>query len=207
MAWHPPIPPQEIELIREAYAKKAPNLDILSAALHRRKSTICRVAHRLGLTDTKRRKRTILRSEASPNWKANLATTESKRIRARKLYSLGPCVKCGKSATDRHHIDGNTGNNHRSNIRILCRRCHMQEDGRLSRLSQRMSSLKGTIRTPASPCSHCGVPYKGLCNGMCAACAVYLWRTGIMRPAALIKRTSKRSKTRGLLVASDASSE
>jgi len=32
---------------------------------------------------------------------------------------------------DRHHVDGNPNNNHRSNVRFLCRRCHMDDDGRL----------------------------------------------------------------------------
>jgi hypothetical protein len=37
---------------------------------------------------------------------------------------------CGKPAVDRHHIDGDTSNNARSNILLVCRRCHMHLDGR-----------------------------------------------------------------------------
>lgn len=51
---------------------------------------------------------------------------------AQTLYPLGPCVACGVPATDRHHISGDTDDNQPDNIAILCRRCHMQADGRLA---------------------------------------------------------------------------
>lgn len=67
-------------------------------------------------------------------WKGDAATVHVKRERARKLYALGPCQACGAPGRDRHHRDGDTGNNSPENIRILCRRCHMAEDGRLQAL-------------------------------------------------------------------------
>ena len=76
--------------------------------------------------------------EKNPMWKGDLARPESKRARAQRAYSLGPCQECGKPAIDRHHRDGDIGNNDLSNIAILCRRCHMIEDGRLERLKHRM---------------------------------------------------------------------
>lgn len=41
------------------------------------------------------------------------------------------CERCDTSpAVDRHHIDGDPLNNVPSNIQSLCRRCHMEVDGR-----------------------------------------------------------------------------
>ena len=66
-----------------------------------------------------------------PQWKGDTASGSSKRGRARRLFKLRDCERCGKKATDRHHIDGNAGNNSPFNIAILCRHCHMQVDGRI----------------------------------------------------------------------------
>src|SRR6185369_12100838 len=66
------------------------------------------------------------------NWKGDSVTTKGGRTRAiRKFPSIPKCA-CGKLA-ERHHKDGNTANNDKSNIAFVCRRCHMQEDGRLAR--------------------------------------------------------------------------
>lgn len=70
----------------------------------------------------------------SGQWLGEAAQDKAKRHRARMLFPLGPCEKCGAKGVDRHHRDGDTGNNVPSNIRILCRRCHMAEDGRLVQL-------------------------------------------------------------------------
>lgn len=65
-------------------------------------------------------------------WKGDDAIEKSGRSRAlRKFPRVGPCVKCGKKRAERHHVDGNTLNNDPSNIVVLCRKCHMQTDGRL----------------------------------------------------------------------------
>jgi hypothetical protein len=63
---------------------------------------------------------------------------ERGRYEARKLYALGgPCQRCSAApAVDRHHKDGNTRNNSPDNIALLCRRCHMTEDGRLERFKR-----------------------------------------------------------------------
>lgn len=79
-------------------------------------------------------------------WKGDDATMGSKRARARRRYALGPCEQCGEPGTDRHHIDGNTGNNASANIAILCRGCHIKLDGRLDRI-QKLSSEKRLAQT------------------------------------------------------------
>lgn len=34
------------------------------------------------------------------------------------------CERCENMATERHHIDGDTHNNDRTNIEFLCKSCH-----------------------------------------------------------------------------------
>lgn len=121
----------------------------------------------------------LIRGENHYAWKGDGALETTKRERAQAMYGLGACVRCGKKATDRHHIDGDTGNNAPENIEILCRRCHMEIDGRLARLVE-----VGTSREPAppKPCSNCARLYKPLRRGRCHACNEYLRRRGIERP-------------------------
>lgn len=68
-------------------------------------------------------------------WVGDQVSLRSGRSRAERLYpDIGPCQRCGAAKAERHHRDGNTGNNDPTNIDILCRRCHMSVDGRLDRL-------------------------------------------------------------------------
>jgi hypothetical protein len=60
-------------------------------------------------------------------------TEDSGRCRARRLFSLGPCIDCGEPGIDRHHEDGNTKNNDPENVKIVCRTCHMIRDGRMEK--------------------------------------------------------------------------
>lgn len=48
-------------------------------------------------------------------------------------------VVCGEPA-ERHHVDGDTHNNARSNVRFLCRKHHHTEDGRCQRESYRRAN-------------------------------------------------------------------
>ena len=105
---------------------------------------------------------------AERRWKPD-ATVGTKRKRARaRVELLATCQNCGQhKPTERHHIDGDTGNNERDNIAILCRRCHMEVDGRLTalRTAQREPG-------PAKICSECGKFSTGkyLRRGLCHAC-------------------------------------
>ena len=63
--------------------------------------------------------------------------------RARKLYPLAgvTCERCDlKPAAEHHHIDGDEFNNARSNVLLVCRRCHMVIDGRLAAAVERQRS-------------------------------------------------------------------
>jgi len=117
-------------------------------------------------------------------WKGDAARTETKRARAQRMYQLGPCDSCGKPATDRHHRDDDTGNNAPENIGILCRRCHMLEDGRLDAFKQVAAANAAKLRARAPrPCRVCNAPSRVLSKGRCHNCAVYWWRTGEERTA------------------------
>jgi hypothetical protein len=75
----------------------------------------------------------MVRGERHPAWKGDAAPANTKRERAQRRFPLGPCERCGKPATDRHHKDADTGNNSPENVQILCRTCHMELDGRLEK--------------------------------------------------------------------------
>jgi 5-methylcytosine-specific restriction endonuclease McrA len=62
----------------------------------------------------------------------------TKRQRADNPRVWGPCEKCPAPGIDRHHRDGNPGNNVPENLMVLCRRCHMVEDGRLAALRRKV---------------------------------------------------------------------
>lgn len=126
------------------------------------------------------------RGEAHYAWKGDAALPITKRQRAQKMYALGSCDDCGKPATDRHHKDGDTGNNVASNIGLLCRRCHMIEDGRLERLKATARLNGEKRRLPPRPCSHCAKPARVFWHGVCGACNEYQRRNGVPRPQHMI---------------------
>lgn len=111
-------------------------------------------------------KRCSKMGELNPNWKGDLAGRTAGRKRAANRFTLSLCAKCGKPAMDRHHKDTNTLNNHPGNIEVLCRRCHMKEDGRLAQfieLARTVSAPRGRAVAAANRISrtHCknGHPY------------------------------------------------
>jgi hypothetical protein len=117
-------------------------------------------------------------------WNGDATGVATKRHRARALYELGACEQCGLPATDRHHKDGNTGHNEPSNIGILCRRCHMAEDGRLERFRAMAKSKKG-CRIPDKACVRCHAMVHVTRKGRCNNCSMYLYKTGRERPLEL----------------------
>lgn len=58
------------------------------------------------------------------------------RQRARYDYGNKPCVVCGEDKSEIHHVDGNPFNNSPENIMHLCRKHHMEADGRVENLKQ-----------------------------------------------------------------------
>ena len=100
------------------------------------------------------------------------------RQRAQRMYPAEQCVECLATSDDhpidRHHVDGDTLNNSPENVRILCRRCHMVEDGRLERLRERMRTeiykmgVELITKWKGKTCAveSCSRPakYRGWCN-------------------------------------------
>ena len=81
------------------------------------------------------RKAAAVKGERNGQWTGDAASWNAGHLRALRLYpDPGPCAKCGRKPAERHHKDGNHANNDPSNIEFLCRRCHMEADGRLDLL-------------------------------------------------------------------------
>lgn len=124
-----------------------------------------------------------------PSWRGAMASDNSKRHRAWRRFSLGPCERCGNPGTDRHHRNGNLDD--LRDIAILCRRCHMQSDGRLERLKSIASSYKR--RRSDQPCNNCGAKAFPLRKGRCHRCNEYLrrncreWYPDSRKPSILTK--------------------
>jgi len=109
-----------------------------------------------------------VRGADSPQWMGDGVSKNGGRKRARRLFGLGLCEKCGEKATDRHHKDDNTANNCPENIAILCRKCHMAVDGRSAKLAA--WSPVHNQPEPPKPCNQCTRLYKPLRRGLCSLC-------------------------------------
>lgn len=107
--------------------------------------------------------------EAHANWKGdNIAVGTGHSRACRKFVNIGPCKECGNPKSERHHVDGNTANNSEENIAILCRRCHMRQDGRLEKFvevakatlakaqQQRWAHRQDISLRSGDPCPGCG---------------------------------------------------
>ena len=126
-----------------------------------------------------------VQGERHPFWKGDNARPNTKRGRARLRYALAACELCGAKATDRHHRDDDTGNNAASNVMKLCRRCHMEIDGRLEALKKLSTDRRGVQLKPSRPCGICGditIP-KRLFEHRCHRCNEFWRRNGFERPA------------------------
>jgi len=75
-------------------------------------------------------------AENNSNWSADTTKQSTGRMRAERWYPNQPCSVCG-SYGERHHIDGNTFNNETDNIAFLCRKHHMEVDGRLAKVKSK----------------------------------------------------------------------
>ena len=142
------------------------------------------------------------RGENHYAWKGDEANSVTKRQRADNAREWGPCQKCGRRGTDRHHKDGDPGNNVPGNLEVLCRRCHMSEDGRLDRFKEAGARHLANLRERVLPsCVNCGDPVRNGGHGRCHTCHFYRWRTGADRTAEMVARAKERRLTsRGLRV-------
>lgn len=138
---------------------------------------------------------TSLFGQENPSWSGDNVSKKGGQARCRRLYpDIGPCVLCGDTYSERHHIDGNTANNEPENIAVLCRRCHMKSDGRLSKLAPiglaarykdgKLSSLRYSDN--AFSCVYCEKIHedgrnivRGLCRTTCYARAYRKVQSGV----------------------------
>jgi hypothetical protein len=66
-------------------------------------------------------------------WKGDNVSAATARCRTKRAFpDAESCTQCGAEPAERHHRDGNPTNNASDNVAILCRRCHMELDGRLA---------------------------------------------------------------------------
>lgn len=83
-------------------------------------------------------------------WKGDKAQFWAGYGRARRLYPiLGKCEVCKKAkAQDCHHIDKNQLNNDRSNIVLVCKKCHVKIERRWEKIwetrRRNMEARRGT---------------------------------------------------------------
>lgn len=119
---------EEDEILRSHYVKRGTK-GCSRFLIKRTVASIFERARKLGLSRDMTR-------EGNPNWKGDSVGLKSARARALRWFAGGVCGKCGTRKAERHHKDGNTRNNDKSNIDLLCRRCHMQEDGRLKNFNE-----------------------------------------------------------------------
>ena len=103
-------------------------------------------------------------------WRGDAVGAAAHRRRARYCHpQLGLCQDCGdRPASERHHVDGDVTNDDPANIALLCRRCHMRQDGRLAALIAANKSRRRVLSP--KPCALCGKPYKPLRRGLCGKC-------------------------------------
>ena len=90
-----------------------------------------------------------------PSWKGDDITPAGGNRRAQKLFKLGPCSRCGREPSERHHKDKDPTNNDPSNIEILCRKCHIAADGTIKKCEPGCQCSRHALRPCAAGCA-CG---------------------------------------------------
>ena len=76
--------------------------------------------------------------QGNPMYKEQPKRRHSGNQRAQRRYLLQPCEVCGATKNvERHHIDDDTTNNEPENIQFLCRKHHMEVDGRTAAFKER----------------------------------------------------------------------
>lgn len=135
---------------------------------------------------------------AHPSWKGNKVKPDTGRVRCKRLYpELGNCENClNKPAIERHHKNGNTTDNERSNVLFVCRQCHMKLDGRWEKFRAWQKILRERNRKPPRPCRTCHRLTTRHLHEECPQCAMYRRRNGKARPLGFDSQQSRIARKR-----------
>jgi hypothetical protein len=110
----------------------------------------------------------ILAQAAPPEVATNQVERKRGWHRAERKFAMTPCEVCGEPGKDRHHKDANPLNNDPSNVLKVCRKCHMELDGRLEQFyamasapkpdnsRRRWANRSDTKARVGDPCPKCG---------------------------------------------------
>lgn len=144
-------PTSTISDVREGRVSRRPNAKILCERCGAARSLYARPARPLprfcsvrcrNLATVAKRKPVQRPQEEHPSWIGGAVSTRGGRSRARRKFAPRPCEVCGATRVDRHHKDGDTANNSQANIAFLCRRHHMEADGRLEKAREQMRAIQ-----------------------------------------------------------------
>jgi hypothetical protein len=117
-------------------------------ALGQRRCYPCGIAYR--------EERGLLHGPLNPGWKGDNVKSDTGRKRARSIAPREIACRCGTIKTEVHHKDGNPLHNSPENLEVLCRRCHMAADGRLSKVSDRAKAVIARIQAEYQARPHRG---------------------------------------------------
>lgn len=111
----------------------------------------------------------------NPMWKDNCSYKTLHEWVRRNFVIPGNCEICGKHKNSLDAANKGIYNRDRGNWEFICRRCHMQKDGRLSRLSNKETAKKAFYEERRCGFSGCEVlftpsPRRGkiFCSKQCS---------------------------------------
>ena len=121
---------QSEENLKKLYLEDELSISKIASLLDTNYSAIRNALLAAGITIRTKSQATMGRLNS--RWGGDNIDPNNGRCRALRMYPPQPCHICGKVA-ERHHKDGDTLNNEPSNIEWLCRKHHMEADGRMDR--------------------------------------------------------------------------
>lgn len=131
------MPIYEGEELRSLYLEQGLSIARIAKVKHSNVATVYRHMVKFGVP-SRSLSESIRKSklgELNPRWGGDRISPSSGRCRAQRMYLPQTCRICGGTA-ECHHKDDNTLNNEFCNIDFLCRKHHMEADGRMGRRSK-----------------------------------------------------------------------
>ena len=128
------MPYPKVDELRELYWEQGLSISQIAKMYHLWAANLYKYMVRLGVPRRSLSESISIskRGKLNPRWGGDNIDPKNGRCRTRRMYPIQPCHICGGKA-ERHHKDGNTLNNEPANIDFLCRKHHMESDGRMDR--------------------------------------------------------------------------